>query len=132
MSQANEAPFLLQLLFGQNAALVRAAASERLQRWCQAMDDWLAQRRRENHPATYRSSKDAWRRLLSHCPKPPWELTTGDLQAHVDRMLAQGYAPASIQKELCSLSRFYRWCSQQQVDPACGGTSTRQLPSPGR
>jgi len=35
-------------------------------------------------------------------------------------MQAQGYAPGTIKTELSSLSMFYRWCSEQGVDPDCG------------
>ena len=120
MSESNEIPFLLQFMFGEAAGLAQEIASGRLLRWCRAMDDWLAERQRRYHANTYHTSKQSWRRLLSHCPKPPWEITTADLQAHIQRMQAQGYAPGTIKTELCSLSRFYRWCGQQGVDPACG------------
>ena len=120
MGAENEVPILLEFMFGEAAGLARLTASDRLLRWCQAMEDWLAERRRLNHATTYRRSKVAWKRLLSHCAKPPWEIGSSDLQAHVERLEEQGYAPGTIKCELGSLSRFYQWCSQQQVDPACG------------
>ena len=52
MDAENEVPILMQFMFGESAARVRSSASERLLRWCQAMDDWLAERRRLNCRST--------------------------------------------------------------------------------
>ena len=67
MGVENEVPFLLGFMFGESAALAHKGASERLLRWCQAMDDWLADRHQLNRRSTYRNSKNAWRYMLSRC-----------------------------------------------------------------
>lgn len=120
MGAQNDTPFLLQFIFGEAAALARQGASERLLRWCQAMDDWLAERQRVNVDRTYKESINAWKRLLSQYPKPPGEITPADIRQHMDWLQAQGYASSSITGELSILSRFYVWCDQHHVDPACG------------
>ena len=120
MSAENEVPILMQFMFGETAALARQTASERLLRWCQAMDDWLGERRRLNHRSTYKTSINAWKQLLSGCAKPPWEITPVDIEAHIEDLQEGGYAPNTIGRRLSMLSAFYIWCSQQGVDPACG------------
>jgi integrase len=130
----NEIPFLLQFLFGQAAGLAHRDASERMLRWCRAMDDWLAERGRKCINRTYRRSKTAWKRLLSHCGKPPWEITPADIHQHIEWMEASGYAPSTINTELGVLSRFYDWCAQGDIDPGCGlaFNPLAQVPKPKR
>ena len=90
MSAENEVPILMQFMFGETAALARQTASERLLRWCQAMDDWLGERRRLNHRSTYKTSINAWKQLLSGCAKPPWEITPVDIEAHIEDLQEGG------------------------------------------
>jgi site-specific recombinase XerD len=120
MGEGNEVPILLQFMFGESAALAQQAASERLLRWCQAMDDWLGERQRECHDSTYRGSITAWKLLLSQCAKTPWEIRPADVLAHIDWMQVEGYALSTIIIHLSMLSSFYKWCAKQQVDPVCG------------
>ena len=120
MGAENEVPFLLEVMFGEAAGVARLTASERLLRWCQAMDEWLAERQRLNHASTFRTSKVAWRKLLSQCGKPPWEIELADMEAYIERMEEQDYAVNTIKFEMTCLSSFYRWCSQHNIDPACG------------
>ena len=119
MSSGNEVPFLLQFMFGEAAGLAQQAVSERLLRWSQALDDWLAERRRGCVHRTYRGSLTAWKRLLSQCVKTPWEISALDIQAYVEWMEACGLAAGTIEYDLYILSSFYDWCAQQQVDPVC-------------
>ena len=120
MSDSQDVPVLLQFLFGESAGLALGTASERLLRWCRAMDEWLAERQQKYHSRTYRASIDAWRRLLSQCGKPPWEITPEDLREYIDGLKAEGRAPSTIKYNLSMLSVFYSWCDQRQVDPSCG------------
>ena len=120
MQPPSETPLLLEYLFGDSAALARQAASPRLLRWCRAFDEWLAERRRECQPATYRHSKVVWQRLLQNSRKMPWELAPADLQRHVDSLREAGYAPTSLAHELGAVRSFYRYCARLDVDPLCG------------
>jgi len=120
MNTENETPLLLQFLFGEAAALVQEGASPRLLCWCQAMDDWLAERKERCAERTVRGSMTAWKRLLSRCAKTPWEITPADITEHIDWMQASGYAASTIKTEVGMLSLFYAWCAQYQIDPACG------------
>jgi len=120
MAVENEIPIMLQFMFGEAAEMAKQGASARLLRWSKAMDEWLAERQRKNSVSNYRNSKIAWRRLLPHCGLPPWEIGESDVQAHIERMAAQGYAPNTIRFELSCLSSFYRWCNQHETDPQCG------------
>jgi len=71
-------------------------------------------------------------RLLPHCGLPPWEIGESDVQAHIERMAAQGYAPNTIRFEMSCLSSFYRWCSQHEIDPQNGQdfNPVAELPAP--
>jgi site-specific recombinase XerD len=120
MAEGQEVLVLLELMFGENAALVGQTASERLLRWCQAMDDWLAERRQAYTDSTYTHSMTAWKRLLSGCGQVPWEIRPADIGEHIERLEAQGYNPKTIQCDLSALSRFYEWCKQREVEPTCG------------
>ena len=120
MSVENEVPFLLGFMFGESAALAHKGASERLLRWCQAMDDWLAERHQLNRRSTYRNSKNAWRYMLSRCAKTPWEISPDDIRAHIDWLKSRSYAASTINIHLSTLSIFYDWCGQHEIDPDCG------------
>jgi len=120
MDAENEIPILLQLIFGESAAAAHVGASARLLRWCQAMDDWLAERQQLNRRSTYRHSKIAWQYLLSRCAKTPWEITPDDIRAHMDWLNSRSYAASTIKGHLSTLSIFYDWCGQHGVDPDCG------------
>ena len=120
MSSGNEIPILLEFMFGENAALARQTASPRLLRWCQAMDDWLAERQQRCTERTTRGSITAWKRLLSQCAKTPWEITPTDVREHVDWMQARGYAASTIKTELGMLAKFYEWCGELQIDQEPG------------
>ena len=120
MTAENQIPALLQFMFGEAAELAQRGASARLLRWSEAMDEWLAERQRNYSVSTGYMSKAAWRRLLPQCGLPPWEIRKDDVQAHIERMAAQGYAPNTIGLEMSCLSSFYRWCSQHEIDPQCG------------
>ena len=132
MAAENEIPLMLQFMFGKAAEMAQRGASARLLRWSKAMDEWLAERQRKNSVSTYRMSKAAWRRLLPQCGLPPWEIGAADVQAHIERMTGQGYAPSTISFELSCLSSFYRWCSQHEIDPQCGGkfNPVAEVPGP--
>ncbi len=68
----------------------------------------------------------SWKRLLETQHKMPWELSQQDIEQHADWMSAQGYARSSIANEIGSLSSFYDWCAERQIDPECGRASTRR------
>ena len=132
MDAENEIPIMLQFMFGEAAKPARMWTSARLLLWSKAMDEWLAERQRKNSVSTYRTSKAAWRRLLPQCGLPPWEIGAVDVQAHIERMAGEGYAPNTISFEIGCLSSFYRWCSQHEIDPGCGGefNPVAEVPAP--
>ena len=133
MEGENKVPLLLEYLFGEDAEAAQRGTSERLLVWAEAFDDWLAERRANYSPSTALQSRLAWQRLLmdprtgksgagssGRCGAGmPWELGEGDIQAHVEWMESEGYAPSTICYALGYLANFYNWCDERQIDPEC-------------
>lgn len=106
-----EIPVLLSFLFGDKDPLVREEASERMLRWRQAFEDWLAEREKAC-PENRRKLKFVWKQLLSRVGKPPWEILPEDISAYAEGLKAQGRSPRTICNQLAVLPSFYRWCNE--------------------
>jgi integrase len=117
MSVEDSTPTLLQLLFKDSAATASQTASERLLKWAQAFDGWLAGAR---DPATRRSYLLAWRQLVELLGAPPWKVTRADIERYRDWLAGQGYADRTIHNHLRNIRYFYEWCSRGGVDLECG------------
>jgi hypothetical protein len=120
MGDENKIPVMLEFLFGEAAERAQRGASRRLRRWCRAFDDWLKERQSRYGQATHKQARLAWRRLLRQQHKMPWELSKADIEEHARRLQEEGYAAATIANAIGIIGNFYRWCEEQQVDPACG------------
>jgi integrase len=117
MSAPGPIPTLLQLLYKDSAAAVLHSRPERLLRWAQAFDEWLAALR---HPQTTKCYLRAWRYLLDQSHAPPWEITPADIERFQDGLAAAGKADSTIHNLVTPIAKFYEWCRLQGVDPACG------------
>jgi site-specific recombinase XerD len=122
MGAKNETPTVLEFLFEakEQRTAARAKLGARTLAWCRAFEDWLAHRQRTCRPATFKSSKTTWTRLLSHCEAAPWQIGSAQVQEYVDRQISKGYAPNSLKVELGAISSFYRWCKGEGIDPGGG------------
>lgn len=114
-----EIPLLINFLYGSKVPMGRDEVSERLLRWCQAFDDWLAARQRDCHPLTFKNSRFAWQQLLSQVGKPPWKISPADMCSYVEWLQDKGRAPGTIRQHLGTISSFYSWCSERGVDRQC-------------
>jgi integrase len=117
--EENNIPMMLTFMFGEAAKVAQRGASERLLRWCQAYEEWLAERKRTSKRSTVKQSVIAWRRLAKQCGKTPWDLTETDIEQHAAWMQTQGYSPATIACALGIFSNFFRWCGERRIDPEC-------------
>ncbi len=66
---------LLNRDLGEGEALQR----ERMRRWAQAFDAWLAERETRFSPKVGRESYNAWKDFLAFTGKAPWETQTEDV-----------------------------------------------------
>ncbi|HEX6306049.1 MAG TPA: tyrosine-type recombinase/integrase [Anaerolineales bacterium] len=126
-----EVPVLLSVLFGDKAPLVREEASERMLRWCQAFEDWLAERAKV-YPENRRKLQFVWKQLLSQTGKPPWEILPEDISAYAEGLKAQGRAPRTICNHLVVVSSFYRWCNKHhgEANSDMGHNPVKDVPRP--
>jgi site-specific recombinase XerD len=113
-------PVMFTLLFGDGAERAQRGASRRLNRWAAAFDDWLAELAAADKPGSLRHPLNAWRSLLGQQAKMPWELAQEDIEAHAAWLAGQGFSPGTITQGLRFIDRFYRWCGERKIDPACG------------
>jgi hypothetical protein len=112
-------PKMLRYLFGDAAAAAQGAASPRLLLWCQAFEDWLAERHQKYQSGAYELAERSWRRLLSQQGRLPWELAPAHIAAHFAWMRSQGLSSSYIKDTRRPLVDFYRWCAARGVDPEC-------------
>ena len=115
----NPVPLLFTYIFGEAALAAYQGASERLLLWAAALEGWLEELSRTHKTDWLRQGKQAWRRLLRQAHKMPWELSRADIEQHVAWLKAEGYAPYTVYHAVGHLASFYRWCSEQGVDPEC-------------
>ncbi len=113
------APLLLELLFPETAESVLPVAAPRLLQWSSAFDAWRDERRMRRPPWDRAFVIRTWRNWLGECGKPPWEISQADIQQHIDRMKANGFAATTIHHAVTCISAFYRWRAEQQPDPEC-------------
>lgn len=137
MKQPPPIPRLIQIIAGSNAAGDAAdqafrSASSRLLSWSAAFDQWLAELWENYKPSAYKAALQAWQRLLRQQGRPPWELASDDIHAHLVWLDSQGYAANTIANALGYLAGFYHWCAGQQVDPGCppGFNPAQGVPHP--
>ena len=120
MREREGAPTLLRVMFGQAAELaVKANPSERMMWWCQAFEDWMEFRKKNSPISVSRSAYREWKRLLSLCGKPPWEVSTADVDDYSTWLTAEGLEPNTIYGYLDHISSFYHWCIEHGGDPDC-------------
>jgi integrase len=110
-------PILLQFMFGETP-VSPDTVSERLLTWAQAFDRWLESKLPKRD--SYNGSRLAWKNLLTLVRKPPWAMTTADMELYrvwlEERQLAQG----TIRHQFVYISTFYGWCGRESVDPLTG------------
>jgi site-specific recombinase XerD len=105
-------PTLIQLIYGEQAALGAEGASEQLLGWRAAFEAWLG-----SYPEHRRARMiRPWKRLLASCGKMPWQITTQEVRAYLDGMGAYGNANATIHDHRRHLDRFYDWCQAQGIE----------------
>ena len=119
MAEEDNIPLLLDFLFGESAVTAQRGASERLLRWVNAFDGWLAERGRKYTPSTTKQAKLTFRRLLRDRKEMLWELKQEHIEQHRDWMAAEGYAASTIANALGIIAIFFTWCDERQVDPEC-------------
>jgi integrase len=105
---------LLQLLNRDEGA-----AGERLQRWAQAFEAWLAWRRTRFSPSVGLDSYSAWREFLAFTHKPPWQATVPDVDVYVAALTKKRLRPGTIKRRLSGLAQFYKYCQENEIDPQC-------------
>jgi integrase len=108
-------PTLVTILYGEEAPGAWRSASVRLRRWAQAFDGWLGER----HPIRAKNDVIVWRRLCEDIGKMPWTMEQADIERHARRLERLGYAPGTISHAMSSISKFYGWCAERRIDPAC-------------
>ena len=109
-------PLLISFLYGEEADLQQ---DPRLARWALAFEDWLSDLQQHFEPSRFQVARAAWHRLLHQQHKPPWQMQPDDIRQHMDWMQDQGYAGITVANSLWMFKKFFTWCSDNQVDPAC-------------
>jgi len=118
-------PTLIQIIYGEQAALGAEGASERFLRWCAAFEAWL-----ESYPA-YKKVRMTlpWRELLSSSQKMPWQVTEEDVREYMAELEERGYANGTIHEHRRQLERFYEWCDEHAVGRR-GFNPVKHVPKP--
>lgn len=73
---------------------------ERLWRWSLAFEAWLEERRTGFNSNIGFYSHHAWREFLAFARKPPWEVSTADVNAYIQSLEARGLRPGTISGRL--------------------------------
>lgn len=85
--------------------------------WCQAFDEWLAERERTYKPGINKPAVLAWRRLLHHCRQMPWELQPADIEEFAAWMQTAGYSPNTSHADMVfEPDDLFGWSGIQPVD----------------
>jgi integrase len=119
MSQDQDIPLLFTYYFGDSATSAQHGASRRFKKWSCAFDQWVVQLRQDLSKNSLKQPLLAWRRLVRQCGKMPWQLTPSDINQHLTWMKQEGFAISTVNDSIVYISAFYRWCGEQNVDPAC-------------
>ena len=77
-----------------------------MERWGQAFQDWIEERRTRFNPKTGERSYLAWREFLAFTGKAPWEVRIEDVEGHVAELEKRGLRPGTIAGRLAGLSSF--------------------------
>jgi integrase len=117
MPESDTIPILIQFLYGEYAAAVLPASSERLLKWARAFDEWLRERKLSKNQGLYPHARLGWKYLLNLVRRPPWEIGPADIEGFRDAMLEQGSAHNTVRAELFRISDFYEWCGRRGIDP---------------
>jgi site-specific recombinase XerD len=93
------------------------ADQDKLQRWGEAFDAWLA---RLSSDSTRRAYKSSWRVFLDFAGKAPWSIGRADVVRFVNDQEGQGLSDCTIQLRVSALSSFYEFCRNDftVIDPA--------------
>jgi integrase len=119
MDQDQNISLLFIFYFGDSAASAQKGASQRLKKWSRAFDHWIEERLRDYQKGVAKQARLAWRRLVRHIGKMPWQITKQDIESHLTWMEQEGFARSTINPTLGIIAGFYRWCDEHQVDPLC-------------
>lgn len=94
-------------------------AEDRLLRWAEAFQAWIAERRARFTPNVAADSYTAWREFLVFTRKLPWQAAVADVQAYVEALEKRKLRPGTIRIRLAGLSGFYDYCQGNHIDPRC-------------
>jgi hypothetical protein len=89
----------------------------RLQRWAEAYQAWIGERRARFSPTTSQLSYTAWREFLDLIRKLPWEATAADVEAYIAALEQSKLRRGTITCRLAALSQFYKYCQAKRIDP---------------
>jgi integrase len=118
MESSKEIPELLRLMFGEQAYAMRATAGERLMRWAEAFEAWLAEREANFGRSTRSMAQVGWREFLAFQGKAPWEVEERDVLAWERELEGRQLRPSTINQRITALSKFYDFCDAQGVEAA--------------
>jgi integrase len=118
MGSGNEVPELMRMMFGEQAYAMQATAGERLLRWAEAFEAWLAEREANFGRSTRSMAEVGWREFLAFLSKPPWEVKERDVLAWEHKLEEQQLRPSTINQRITALSKFYDFCAERGVDQA--------------
>jgi site-specific recombinase XerD len=118
MGSAKEIPELVRMMFGEQAYAMQATAGERLLRWAEAFEAWLAEREANFGRSTRSMAQVGWREFLTYLGKPPWEVKERDVLAWEHQLEGQQLRPSTINQRITALSKFYDFCAERGVDRA--------------
>jgi len=92
---------------------------ERMERWGQAFEDWMEERRTRFSQKVAKRSHLAWREFLASTRKALWEVGVEDVEGHIAELEKRGLRPGTIVDRLAGLSKFYEHCEKKGIDPLC-------------
>jgi integrase len=118
MERGREVPELMRMMFGEQAYTMRATAGERLLRWAEAFEEWLAEREANFGRSTRSMAQVGWREFLAFKAKAPWEMEERDVLAFEKELERRQLRPSSINQRITALSKFYDFCAKRGVDAA--------------
>jgi integrase len=118
MGSVKEIPELVRMMFGEQAYAMQATVGERLLRWAEAFEAWLAEREANFGRSTRSMAQVGWREFLAFLGKPPWEVTERDVLAWEHKLEGRQLRPSTINQRITALSKFYDFCAERGVDQA--------------
>ena len=100
-------PLLIRYVIGDSYIVAVGVIEERLVRWAEAFDTWLAERESQGGVKVRRIGEMAWFELLSFTMTKPWQISTNDVQAWVVSQERGVRCASTIQGRLTAISKFY-------------------------